>query len=385
MFTCPKCQTVLSRTKNDFGLFWVCPSCKGRAVTLEVIRKAISQPVVSKLWNIAKFGSCPQKRTCPACKEPMSEVHLVRGSETSYIDVCPFCHIVWFDTDEYDQLPKMVVEQKLTDEMSPEAKEAFAIAQVKMMSERQANAAPSLTDPEDWPQAIPAMFGLPVEADDEGLENKPVITWILAMIISLVAIAELISHYKLAANFPDYNDMINNWGLIPADFGRHYGLTFISSFFLHGNVFYLLLNLYFLVVFGEHVEDVLGKWRYLLLIICAAIAGASLHIYINSKSQTPYIGASAAITGAITYYALRFPRAEIGFLSPLGGHFIWSRQPALIVFLSWVVIMVFLAYRQMHNGLENVNGISALAILGGAAVGFAFWLVFLRRSLLSDQ
>jgi membrane associated rhomboid family serine protease len=315
----------------------------------------------------------------------MSEVALANGNKSTYIDICPSCHIVWFDTDEYDELPKMVVEQKTKEEMSPKAKEAFAIAQVKIMSEKQKDVGPSLMDPDDWPQAIPAMFGLPVEADDEGLENKPVITWILALIIAAVGIAELLGHFGLVSYFPDYKDMIKNWGLIPADFSRYYGLTFVTSVFLHGNVFYFLLNLYFLMVFGEHVEDVLGRWRYLLLIVCAAMAGAGLHIVINSTSQTPYIGAIAAIAGVITYYALRFPRAEIGFLYRFGRHLSWSQQPALTVFLSWIVIMFFIAYRQVNDGLENANGISALAILGGAAAGFAFWLVTLRKNLLSDQ
>ena len=139
------------------------------------------------------------------------------------------------------------------------------------------------------------------------------------------------------------------------------------------------------MVFGRHSEDVLGKWRYLLLIVSSAMGGAIFHIVVYSTSYAPYIGASAGAAGAAAYYALRFPRAKIGFLYHFGYRYRCIRQPALIVFLSLLMLISFIAYKQIHNDLDIANQISAIATLGGAAVGFVFWLVLLRRSLLSEQ
>ncbi len=356
--------------RGSSGFFWDCPCCHGRAVTLEAVRQATPRSIINTLWQRARAGDFPQKRKCPACKLLMKEVPIINSQKTQYLDVCMSCHTIWFDTKEYEELPKNPVEEKPEEEMPLEARQLLAITEVKAMSERQPIGALSLYDTEDWPELIPAMFGLPVDCSYAEPENRPIITWVLAGIVAAVGIICLVSH----------KEIIKNWGLIPADYARHYGLTFITSFFLHGGILQWGANLYFLLIFGDNVEDVLEKWHYLLLIFYSAIAGAAVYTISNPASQIPYVGASAGIAGIITYYALRFPMAEIGFLAPFrfGRSYKLARQPVLIVFIGWLAIQLFIAYKQMH-GSGDVNNVSALALLGGAATGFVFWLVT-RRS-----
>jgi membrane associated rhomboid family serine protease len=76
---------------------------------------------------------------------------------------------------------------------------------------------------------------------------------------------------------------------------------------------FVIGNLYFFIILGDNVEDFLGKSRYLLLIVLAAIIGDFFHIIADPVSQIPCIGASGGISGIIAFYALRFLGNKMGF------------------------------------------------------------------------
>ena len=148
---------------------------------------------------------------------------------------------------------------------------------------------------------------------------------------------------------------------------RHYGLTFITSFFLHGGIIHLLGNLYFLLIFGDNVEDFLGKAKYLLLIGLSAFAGDILHIVADPRAQVPSIGASGGIAGVLVYYCLQFPKAKVGLLI----WFRWIRIPVGWMLAFWVAGQILGTVKQ----LSGFGSVSALAHLGGAIVGVLFWWV----------
>ena len=364
MLTCPNCEIPLKKTGNRFGIFWACSSCCGRAVTFEVIRKVIPRLITNKLWQRARSGDYPHKRKCPGCKHLMIEVPIINAEKTEYIDVCLVCHFVWFDTNEYDVLPKIAVKEPEGSNLAPEAREALALAQLEQLKQEQEAKQIGCSAPDHWWELMPAIFGLPVEYNRIQLKHKPLLTWSLSVFIAIVSVAALFN----------LEDTIRDWGLIPAEFSRYFGLTFISSFFLHGGIFHLVSNLYFLLVFGDNVEDVLEKWRYPLLIFSALIIGGIVHVVADPASNIPCIGASGGISGIITYYALKFPKTQIGLIF----FFRWVRLPVLYAFFIWMIMQFFGVYLQ----LEGVSNVSALAHLGGVATGFAFWLK--NRSLYKN-
>src|SRR5207249_4486791 len=116
-----------------------------------------------------------------------------------------------------------------------------------------------------------------------------------------------------------------------------------TSFFLHGGWVHLLGNLYFLLIFGDNVEDYLGRWRYLLLILLAMIVGDALHVLMDPRSAVPVIGASGGIAGIITFYALKFPRVRLGFLF----RFWWFHMPAYFALIMWVLLQFVGAWLQL--------------------------------------
>ncbi len=137
-------------------------------------------------------------------------------------------------------------------------------------------------------------------------------------------------------------------------------LPFFTSMFLHGGWTHLLGNLWTLWIFGDNVEDRLGRLRFLTFYLAGGVAAALLHIYTNPESAVPTIGASGAIAAVMGAYFRLYPRARVLMLIPpffLGPYFV---VPA-VVFLGWWFILQFF------------NGTLSLLTTPAAAGGIAWW------------
>lgn len=274
------------------------------------------------------------------------------------LDACKPCGVVWFDPREFEAIPEGAA--PAPDPMNARMREALALHKVEQIAERA-----RLEDPspdESW-KTIPALFGFPVETETSRVARWPWATWSLAALILAVSLWA----------FADLARVADRFGSIPAQFWRLGGLTMLTSFFLHADGMHLISNLYFLLVFGDNVEDYLGRWRYLALILLAALAGDALHAAAQPHSTAPAIGASGGISGILAFYALEFPRARLGFLLHYIAFFRiylrWIQIPAWGAFVLWCLLQLALACLQM-GGYSNV---AALAHLGGAGVGALAW------------
>ncbi len=358
MMTCPSCKKTLERKRNRLGLFWICPECKGRAMTLQVARKAIPRQAIYALWQRARAGRHGDGKQCPACRHRMTEVPISSGEKTEDLDVCTGCHFIWFDPKEFEFLPKTAAAwAPQTPPLSDKEKEAIALARLEMLKSKQIDADAHEISPDNWWEVVVGYMGIPVEYNYTPLKHRPIATWLLAAVIAIVTLATL----------RDLKPAVMNWGLVPAELGRHFGLTFITSFFLHGGLAHMFGNLYFLLTFGDNTEDVLGKGRYLLLIAAAAFVGDIIHILSDTSSTIPCVGASGGISGVLAYYCLRFPKATVGIVI----FFHWVRVPVGVMLALWVALQIIAAMQQ-SVGIGNV---AVFAHLGGAAVGILFWLV----------
>ena len=125
------------------------------------------------------------------------------------------------------------------------------------------------------------------------------------------------------------------------------------------------------------MENLLGPFRYLLLIALAALIGDLAHIVADPRSQIPCIGASGGIAAVITFYAFNFPGVKLGFLLRYSWRwFRWIRLPAWSVFVLWILFQIIGAWEQV----KGIGSVSALAHLGGAAMGFVVWLLWRSES-----
>jgi membrane associated rhomboid family serine protease/Zn-finger nucleic acid-binding protein len=368
-FICPRCNFSLDKVQISGRIFWGCKICGGRAVTVELLRRTFTPESINPLWLNAVRDEGKSSCACPSCRKPMIEVALSERANIN-VDVCRFCHLVWLDareTEDLIPLPTPPPER----ELPQQARELIAIEKVKQLAEEARGTDFDSAAPDETWKQIAAFFGMPVEFDTVPQERRPWTTWILCAVIICASVLA----------FKNLHEIVGRFGLIPAQPTRLHGLTFLTSFFLHAGVIHLIGNIYFLFVFGDDVENFLLPFRYLALIALAAFIGDIAHIVVDPRSMTPCIGASGGIAGVITFYALKFPYVKLGFLFRWGFvWFRWIRFPASSVFILWIFFQAIGAREQV----AGISSVSSFAHLGGAAAGVVAWLLWRSDSQSSE-
>ena len=156
--------------------------------------------------------------------------------------------------------------------------------------------------------------------------------------------------------------------------------TLLTSMFMHGGWFHLLGNMWFLWVFGDNVEDVMGPLRFVIFYLICGLAAAAAQIATDTQSLIPMVGASGAIGGVMGAYALLFPRAHVHTLIFLGFYITTIAVPAIFVLGYWFLL-------QLLQGLPALGstqgGVAFWAHIGGFVAGVALIHLFKRRDLLS--
>jgi membrane associated rhomboid family serine protease len=185
---------------------------------------------------------------------------------------------------------------------------------------------------------------------------------------------------------------VTEWGIVPAELTAAWSsgsgltveaLTLITSQFLHGGWLHLLGNLLFLWIFGNNVEDRLGRFRFLLFYLVGGAVAGLTQVAIDPDSTIPTIGASGAIAATLGAYLVLFPRARITSLVFLGFFYQLIDVPAVIVLVFWFAL-------QLIDGLASIGvtdtaggGVAFFAHIGGfvfgAVVGLALNAVGRRR------
>jgi membrane associated rhomboid family serine protease/Zn-finger nucleic acid-binding protein len=367
MHLCPRCNQALFRLEEADGVSWECQICGGKAMGLGLLRKTIGEKQTAQIWAKQFTGADKEGCACPICSKTMKEITAEMPKGPLTLDVCQPCNFVWFDAGECEFIPlpapaPHVLGQIDRSKMNQEQMETLAFLEAQRMieQERKNNPAPY----EDW-KTIPGLFGLPVELDPDTALRTAWTTWMMAFAIALVSIS---TFFRL-------DPIIQEYGLIPQEAWRYYGLTFITSFFLHGGVWHLVSNLYFLVVFGRAVERDVGPWRWLLLLFAAAFVGDLLDILIDPRGNLPTIGASGGISGILAYYTLKFPGAQLGIPLRFGGYIQWMDLPAWMCFAVWIALQSVGAAQQAAGS----GDVASLAHLGGVVAGVVFWLIWKNR------
>jgi membrane associated rhomboid family serine protease len=151
-------------------------------------------------------------------------------------------------------------------------------------------------------------------------------------------------------------------------------LSVFTSMFMHGDILHLGFNMLFLWVFGNNVEDRLGRFRFPLFYLAAGIAAAFAHIMFNATSNVPIVGASGAISGVLGAYAVLWPRATIISILPLGFFFTTIRTPAWVALGLWFVVQIFGSLAGL--GQLGGGGVAYLAHIGGFIAGVVLIFLF---------
>ena len=214
------------------------------------------------------------------------------------------------------------------------------------------------------------MFFFPLY-DDNPTRRRPLVTMAIIALCVMVFLwqASLAPRAEALAVFA--------YGLVPALLFGHAELppqvavvpawaTVVTSMFLHGGVLHLGGNMLYLWIFGNNVEDSMGRGRFVLFYLLCGAAAALAQALANTASEIPMIGASGAISGVLGAYALRFPRAHVHVLIPI---FFWIylifKIPAVIVLGIWFFMQVFSGVTTSPAG----GGVAWFAHVGGFLAG----------------
>ncbi|NLN86633.1 MAG: rhomboid family intramembrane serine protease [Syntrophomonadaceae bacterium] len=209
--------------------------------------------------------------------------------------------------------------------------------------------------------------------DNTHSDSFPVIT------VIIIALNTLIFMYEVSLGEAGMNELAYIFGLVPIYYSDYHVpwmgyLPFVTSTFLHGSWMHLIGNMWVLWLFGDNVEDQMGKLRFVgFYLLCGLLAGIT-HFLLNLHSEIPVIGASGAVAGVMGAYFLMFRKASVlTFIPP----FFLISVPAWVFLGFWALSQVFGgAAGLLSTGAEQ--SIAFWAHVGGFAAGMLLYRFFLR-------
>ncbi len=159
-------------------------------------------------------------------------------------------------------------------------------------------------------------------------------------------------------------------------------LTPVTSMFLHGSWGHIIGNGLFLGVFGNNVEDVMGRGRFLLFYLMCGLAAAAAHVLVTPASPIPTVGASGAISGVLGAYLVLFPRVRVNMLFIFIIIFRIIPIPAWLVLAYWFILQIVMGLPELSAAdRELTGGVAVWAHVGGFVAGMVLVKLFENRDL----
>lgn len=205
--------------------------------------------------------------------------------------------------------------------------------------------------------------------DSQRSNSTPVVT------IGLIVVNVLAFLYQTSLDRFSLNHVIMEYGVVPS---RLELTSLLTSMFLHGGWMHLIGNMWFLWIYGDNVEDILGHTKYLIFYLACGVAAALAHVALNGDSRMPTIGASGAIAGVMGAYMIKFPRARIITLIFLFVFVTTIEIPAYAILLYWFAIQIFSGVGSIGYSQISQGGVAWFAHVGGFVTGIV--LVMLMRT-----
>lgn len=242
--------------------------------------------------------------------------------------------------------------------------------------------------------------------DDHSTLRQPVMTY--AIIATIVGAWFIVQGGGLPGSEATLMASVCNLGMVPGELTRQAAVgtgiplgdgmaciidrepinvfTPITSMFLHGGWGHLLGNLLFLWVFGNNIEDSMGRVRFLVFYLLCGLVAALAHVLVQPGSPVPTVGASGAISGILGAYLVLYPRIHVRMLFIFIIFFKVFRIPAWAVLVWWFVLQVLMGLPELTSkGADVSGGVAVWAHVGGFVAGLIFVKVFENRNLVARR
>jgi membrane associated rhomboid family serine protease len=198
--------------------------------------------------------------------------------------------------------------------------------------------------------------------DTQPSYSRPVVT------IALIVVNVLVFLFEYSLGPSTLNAFIEYYGLVP----DHFQVSRIfTSMFLHGGWMHVLGNMWFLWIFGDNIEDLLGHAKYLVFyLLCGTVAGLG-QVIASPYSTVPMVGASGAIAGVMGAYLVKFPRARVLTLVFVLFFITTIEIPAPLMLAYWFVIQLFSGFGSIARTHLSQGGTAFFAHIAGFVAGMA--------------
>ncbi len=151
-------------------------------------------------------------------------------------------------------------------------------------------------------------------------------------------------------------------------------LTVLTSMFMHGGLLHIGGNMLFLWIFGNNIEDSMGRLAFVGFYLLGGVAALAAQTAIDPDAAIPTIGASGAVAAVLGGYALLYPRARVVTLVLIIFFFTIVELPALLVLGLWFLLQVFYGSVELAQPVAGDGGVAYFAHIGG----FVFGLLLIR-------
>ena len=155
-------------------------------------------------------------------------------------------------------------------------------------------------------------------------------------------------------------------------------LTIFTSMFLHGGFLHIIFNMLFLWIFGNNIEDALGRVKFLVFYFATGTAGAIAHILTDPNSVIPTVGASGAISGVLGAYLILYPNARVLTVIPIFFFIQIIRLPAIVLIGFWFLLQLLSGIFELGLGTDG-GGVAYFAHIGGFVAGIILVLLMTKR------
>jgi membrane associated rhomboid family serine protease len=229
---------------------------------------------------------------------------------------------------------------------------------------------------------------MPLGDDDSLRKSTPVVTYLLIAINAVVWFIQLSAGEPFTNGYAtvpyeithgvDLNGIFNvtaGGQVFPIhlyDSPAPIYLTLLTAMFMHGSWLHILGNMLYLWIFGDNVEDLLGRGRYLVFYLVCGIAASVAQVLYSPDGYIPSLGASGAIAGVLGAYAIKFPRNKVRVMMMRTV----TQMPAFAVLGMWILLQVV---SQVGTPAGEASGVAYMAHIGGFVAGVVLVLVMARR------
>jgi membrane associated rhomboid family serine protease len=156
-------------------------------------------------------------------------------------------------------------------------------------------------------------------------------------------------------------------------------LTIITSMFMHGSLLHLAGNMLFLWIFGNNIEDSMGRGRFIAFFLLGGVAALAGQTLIDPQAAVPTVGASGAIAAVLGGYALLYPRARVVTVIFIIIFFTFVELPALVVLGLWFLLQLFYGASELGGPVAEGGGVAYFAHIGGFVFGLLLIKLFANK------